>query len=83
MPVRLWRQRFRQRRTPAATTSGVVTWQLLRAPKVCIDANANAQCDSGEASTYTDAKGAFTLTGQGRWWPRSARMPSATTTRAP
>lgn len=51
--------------TPAATTSGVVTGSYFEHAKVCIDANANAKCDSGEASTFTDAKGAFTVTGQG------------------
>jgi len=50
---------------PAATTSGVVTGSYFEHAKVCIDANNNAQCDSGEASTYTDAKGAFTVNGQG------------------
>ncbi|MBY4732810.1 acid phosphatase [Cupriavidus pauculus] len=51
--------------TPAATTSGVVTGSYFEHAKVCIDANNNSQCDSGEVSAYTDAKGAFTLTGQG------------------
>jgi acid phosphatase len=49
----------------APTTSGVVTGSYFEHAKVCIDANSNAQCDSGEASVYTDAKGAFTLNGQG------------------
>lgn len=49
----------------AATTSGVVTGSYYRNAKVCIDANGNGRCDSGEASTTTDANGAFTLTGQG------------------
>jgi len=51
--------------TPAATTSGVVTGSYFEHAKVCIDANANGKCDSGEASTYTDARGAFTITGTG------------------
>ncbi len=51
--------------TPAATTSGVVTGSYFEHAKVCIDANSNAKCDSGEASVYTDAKGAFTVNGQG------------------
>jgi len=32
---------------------------------VCIDANANARCDAGEASTVSAAGGAFTLPGNG------------------
>ena len=51
--------------TPAATTSGVVTGSYFEHAKVCIDANNNAKCDSGEASAFTDAKGAFTVNGQG------------------
>ncbi len=51
--------------TPVATTSGVVTGSYFEHAKVCIDTNNNAACDSGEASTFTDAKGAFTLNGQG------------------
>ena len=48
-----------------ASTSGVVTGGYFRNAKVCIDANTNGRCDSGEASTTTDANGAFTLSGQG------------------
>jgi acid phosphatase len=46
-------------------TSGLVTGSYFRHAKVCIDANANGRCDAGEASTYTDANGAFTLAGNG------------------
>jgi len=51
--------------TPSATTSGVVTGSYFEHARVCIDTNSNGKCDSGEASTYTDAKGAFTLPGLG------------------
>jgi len=51
--------------TPAATTSGVVTGSYFEHAKVCIDANNNGACDSSEASVFTDAKGAFTVSGQG------------------
>jgi acid phosphatase len=50
---------------PVATTSGVVTGSYFRHAKVCLDANANGRCDAGEASTYTDDNGAFTLSGKG------------------
>ncbi|MGJ7611656.1 MULTISPECIES: acid phosphatase [unclassified Variovorax] len=48
-----------------ASTTGVVTGSYYRNAKVCIDANNNGRCDTGEASTTTDANGAFTLDGQG------------------
>ncbi|MCA3232315.1 MAG: acid phosphatase, partial [Cupriavidus sp.] len=51
--------------TPAATTSGVVTGSYFEHAKVCIDTNNNGACDSGEASTFTDARGAFNVNGQG------------------
>jgi len=47
------------------TTSGVVTGSYYRNAKVCIDANNNGRCDSGEASGTTDDNGAFKLNGQG------------------
>ncbi|CAJ0819569.1 hypothetical protein LMG18101_03991 [Ralstonia flaminis] len=47
------------------STSGVVTGSYFEHAKVCIDANNNGKCDSGEASTYTDANGAYTLAGTG------------------
>ncbi|MDM0068214.1 acid phosphatase [Variovorax sp. J31P207] len=47
------------------TTSGGVTGSYYRNAKVCIDANNNGRCDSGEASAVTDANGAFKLNGQG------------------
>ncbi len=47
------------------STSGVVTGSYFEHAKVCIDANNNGKCDSGETSTYTDANGAYTLTGTG------------------
>ena len=46
-------------------TSGVVTGSYFEHAKVCIDTNNNGKCDSGEASTYTDANGAYTLPGSG------------------
>ncbi|MGN6651298.1 acid phosphatase [Trinickia sp.] len=46
-------------------TSGVVTGSYFEHAKVCIDANNNGKCDAGEASTYTDANGAYTLSGTG------------------
>ncbi len=45
--------------------SGVVAGGAFRNAKVCIDGNGNGRCDRGEASTTTDANGAFTLAGQG------------------
>lgn len=51
--------------TPVATISGVVTGSYFQKAKVCIDANNNGVCDTGETSTTTDASGAFTLTGTG------------------
>jgi len=47
------------------STSGVVTGSYFEHAKVCIDANNNGKCDSGETSTYTDANGAYTLAGSG------------------
>ena len=47
------------------STSGVVTGSYFEHAKVCIDANNNGKCDSGETSTYTDANGAYTLSGTG------------------
>lgn len=49
----------------SASTSGVVTGSYFEHAKVCIDTNSNGKCDAGETSTYTDANGAYTLTGQG------------------
>ncbi|MCT7298220.1 acid phosphatase [Ralstonia sp. CHL-2022] len=49
----------------SASTSGVVTGSYFEHAKVCIDANNNGKCDSGETSTYTDANGAYTLAGSG------------------
>lgn len=54
--------------TPAATqpsVSGVVVGSYFQNAKVCIDANDNGVCDTGETTTTTDAKGAFTLKGSG------------------
>ncbi|GCB04269.1 acid phosphatase [Ralstonia sp. SET104] len=47
------------------STSGVVTGSYFEHAKVCIDANSNGKCDANEAATYTDAKGNYSLTGQG------------------
>ncbi|WP_426400041.1 acid phosphatase [Ralstonia sp. R-29] len=46
-------------------TSGVVTGSYFEHAKVCIDTNNNGKCDSGEASTYTDKDGAYTLPSSG------------------
>lgn len=51
--------------TPSASTSGVVTGSYFEHARACLDANNNGKCDSGEASTFTDAQGAFTLPGVG------------------
>src|SRR5690242_3555706 len=48
-----------------STTSGVVTGSYFEHAKVCIDANSDGKCEAGEASTYTDANGAYKLAGQG------------------
>ncbi|MBR7552284.1 hypothetical protein KC220_27455, partial [Mycobacterium tuberculosis] len=42
-----------------------MTGSYFEHAKVCIDANNNGKCDSGEASTYTDANGAYSLSGTG------------------
>lgn len=52
----------------AASTSGVVIGlhgAKLANTLVCIDANLNARCDSGEVSTQTNANGEFNLAGHG------------------
>ncbi|WP_420992834.1 acid phosphatase [Cupriavidus sp. 30B13] len=49
----------------AATTSGVVTGSYFEHAKVCLDANGNGKCDTGEANTFTNQQGAYTLTGTG------------------
>ena len=71
----------------ASTTSGVVTGSYYRNAKVCIDANNNGRCDSGETSTTTDANGAFTLSGQGavvaEIGTSSKRFDPATSTETP
>ena len=46
-------------------TSGVVTGSYFRHAKVCLDANGNGRCDSGETSTYTDDGGTYKLLGSG------------------
>ncbi|MFT4267636.1 MAG: acid phosphatase [Xenophilus sp.] len=51
--------------TPATTIHGRVAGGGWRGATVCIDANANGRCDSGETATTTDGSGAFTLAGQG------------------
>ncbi|RDK09673.1 acid phosphatase [Cupriavidus lacunae] len=51
--------------TPSASTSGVVTGSYFEHARVCLDANNNGKCDSGEASAFTNAQGAFTLPGVG------------------
>ncbi|WP_432261086.1 acid phosphatase [Cupriavidus sp. TMH.W2] len=50
---------------PSASTSGVVTGSYFEHARVCLDANNNGKCDSGEASAFTNAQGAFTLPGLG------------------
>ncbi|WP_156924338.1 histidine-type phosphatase [Derxia gummosa] len=46
-------------------TSGVVVGSHFRNALVCVDANANGACDSGEASARSDASGRFSLRGGG------------------
>jgi len=48
-----------------ASTSGVVSGSYFEHAKVCVDTNANGQCDPSESSVFTDGKGAFTVPGQG------------------
>ena len=50
--------------TPATvTTAGIVTGSYYQNALVCIDANVNGRCDTGETATRTDAGGAFSLSG--------------------
>lgn len=51
--------------SPAVKTQGVVVGSYFRNAKVCIDSNGNGQCDNGEITTHSDAKGHFTLAGTG------------------
>ena len=52
--------------TPAAAvTSGVVIGSYFRNATVCLDANGNAACDTGEISARTDDGGRFSLAGSG------------------
>lgn len=51
--------------TPQQTTSGIVSGSYFEHARVCLDTNTNGQCDTGEASVFSDAKGAFTLPGTG------------------
>ena len=39
-----------------AVTSGTVLGSYFRNAKVCLDTNANAQCDSGETSVRSDTR---------------------------
>lgn len=47
----------------SASISGTASNDILAAAKVCVDLNANLQCDSNEPSTVTDSNGQFTLSG--------------------
>ena len=49
----------------AVLTSGVVVGSYFGNARVCLDANGNGACDSGETSTRSDAQGRFTLAGSG------------------
>jgi hypothetical protein len=46
---------------PGSATDPTVSAGYYQGAVVCIDANDNGRCDSGETSATTDAKGAFTL----------------------
>ncbi|WP_085315677.1 hypothetical protein [Derxia lacustris] len=47
------------------TTAGVVVGSYFQNALVCIDANGNAACDSGETSARSDSAGKFSLKGSG------------------
>jgi acid phosphatase len=50
----------------AQVTTGVVSGGgVYQQATVCLDTNANARCDAGEATTTSDGSGAFSLTGTG------------------
>jgi hypothetical protein len=49
----------------AAASKGVVLGSYFQNAVVCLDSNANAQCDAGEVNTRSDVNGAFTLAGAG------------------
>ena len=48
--------------TPGSTTDPTFTTGYFQGATVCVDANNNGHCDSGEAQARTDARGAFSLT---------------------
>jgi hypothetical protein len=47
--------------TPGSATDPTLSAGYYQGAVVCIDANANGKCDSGETQATTDAKGAFSL----------------------
>jgi hypothetical protein len=49
--------------TPGSTTDPNLSAGYYQGATVCVDANNNGRCDSGESSATTDANGAFTLAG--------------------
>lgn len=48
---------------PTTSVSGTLVDGYLAGATVCVDANANGKCDTGEASATTNASGAFTIAG--------------------
>ncbi|MES2347171.1 MAG: alkaline phosphatase family protein [Pseudomonadota bacterium] len=48
--------------SPGASAASSTAASLFQSAKVCIDANDNGVCDSGETSTLTKADGSFLLT---------------------
>src|SRR5947207_3133916 len=50
---------------PNGATPSRTTASYYRGARVCLDANKNARCDSGEANAVTDDPGRFPLTGSG------------------
>ena len=47
--------------TPGSATEPTLAAGYYQGAQVCVDANNNGKCDSGEAPVTTDAKGAFTI----------------------
>lgn len=47
---------------PGSTTDPTFTSGYFQGATVCVDANGNGRCDSGETQATTDAQGAFSLT---------------------
>ncbi len=48
--------------TPGSATDPTIAGGYYQGAKICVDANGNGVCDSGETSVVTDSKGAFSIT---------------------